>query len=257
MFCVSGAAKTVGFLGCGKIGRAMVRHLLSQTEHTIAFIQDPNFVNDLDLTCPIVDEFDEAECQADLVVECATADILKNNYANFLYKSNLMTFSISALSDPQFSERAVDICRSSGTRIYLPHGAILGLDGIFDARELISKVRIETIKNPATLGRNDEQRTVAYEGNARGAVRMFPRNANVHAAIALAGIGLDKTSSRIVADPDVSTNMHKICVSGDGIEFKLDISTKATGGVTGKYTPISACGSLDRVLGADTDWVFV
>ncbi|MDC1160741.1 hypothetical protein OAT10_03180, partial [Luminiphilus sp.] len=84
---MSGIGKTVGFLGCGKIGRAMVRHLLSQTEHKIAFIQHPNFVNDLELTCPIVDEFDEAKCQADLVVECATADVLKNNYANFLYQS--------------------------------------------------------------------------------------------------------------------------------------------------------------------------
>ena len=257
MFCLSGIGKTVGFLGCGKIGRAMVRPLLSQAEHKIAFIQHPNFVTALELTCPIVDEFDEAKCQADLVVECATADVLKNNYANFLCQSNLMTFSISALSDPQFLESAVDICRSSGTQIYLPHGAILGLDGIFDARELISNVRIETIKSPATLGRSDEQRTVVYEGDARGAVRMFPRNANVHAAIALAGIGLDKTSSRIVADPDVSTNTHKILVSGEGIEFKLDITTQATGGVTGKYTPISACGSLDRVLGTGTDWIFV
>lgn len=251
------ANKTVGFLGCGKIGKAMARHLISRDDHTIEFVHDPNFVNDGDIRCPVVAEFDEAICRADIVVECATADVLKSNYAHYLGASDLVVFSMSAFSDADFADKAFDVCRANNTRIYFPHGAILGLDGIFDAREILSSVVIETIKSPTTLGLDDSHRRVVYEGEARGAVAMFPRNANVHAAVALAGIGFDKTQSTIISDPDTDMNSHTISVKGDGIEFTLDISSLATGGVSGRYTPISACGSLDRILGGNATHQFV
>lgn len=251
------ANKTVGFLGCGKIGKAMATHLIGRGNHTVEFIHDPNFVNDRDIRCPVVAEFDEAVCQADIVVECATADVLKSNYAHYLCSADLVVFSMSAFSDADFSEKVFDVCRANNTRIYFPHGAILGLDGIFDAREILSSVAIETVKSPATLGRDDNCRRVVYEGEARGAVEMFPRNANVHAAVALAGIGFDKTQSTIISDPGTDKNTHTISAVGDGIEFKLDISSLATGGVSGRYTPISACGSLDRILDDNSTHQFI
>ncbi len=251
------ASKSVGFLGCGKIGKALLAHLTSRGDHTIGFIQDPNFVNDCDAACPIVAEFDESVCRADLVVECASGEVLKSNYAHYLRFADMVVFSMSAFSDTDFAEKTFEVCRANNTRIYFPHGAILGLDGIFDAREVLSSAEIETVKSPKTLGRDDRERRVVYAGDTRGAVEMFPRNANVHAAIALAGIGFDKTRSTIISDPDTDTNSHAISVSGDGIEFKLDIRSRATSGVSGQYTPLSACGSLDRILGGDAKHQFV
>ena len=136
-----------------------------------------------------------------------------------------------------------------GHMIYLPHGAILGLDGIFDGRSELTEVTVETIKSPASLGRADTEYTVLYEGPTRKATELYPRNVNVHAAIALAGIGFDKTHSKIIADPSVNTNTHLIHLVGKGIDFTIRVSSFSEGGVTGKYTPLSACGSLDRVLG--------
>ena len=75
------------------------------------------------------------------------------------------------------------------------------------------------------------------------------RNVNVHAALALAGIGFDKTHSKIVADPSVNTNTHEIHIVGKGIDFTIRVSSFSEGGVSGKYVPLSACGSLDRVIG--------
>ena len=75
--------------------------------------------------------------------------------------------------------------------------------------------------------------------------------------MALAGIGFDRTISRIISDPEVTTNAHRISLSGDGISITLDISSYAAGAVTGAYTPYSACGSLDRVLGNGAGLRFV
>jgi aspartate dehydrogenase len=55
----------------------------------------------------------------------------------------------------------------------------------------------------------------------------------------------------------VHTNSHDICVEGEGVSFRLAISTFASGGVTGSYTPISACGSLDRILKGEQFYQFV
>ena len=248
---------SIGFLGCGKIGKAMVQHVQSGGTHSIAFVQDPFFENDCALESPLVAQLDEALCRADLVVECATADVLKQNYEHYLSQGDMLVFSITAFSDEDFAQKAMDLCKACNTHIYLAHGAILGLDGIFDAREILTKVTIETVKNPKSLGREDTQRVVIYEGSTREACRLYPRNVNVHAVVALAGLGFEQTQSRIISDPAVQTNAHVISVAGDGISFRLEISSAASGGVTGLYTPISACGSLDRVLGGDTVYQFV
>ena len=79
----------------------------------------------------------------------------------------------------------------------------------------------------------------------------------MHAAVALAGIGFDATKSKIVADPSVSTNAHVISVKGEGIDFTINVSSFTTGGVTGIYTPLSACGSLDRIARSQAGFAFV
>lgn len=247
----------IGFLGCGKIGKAMASHIRAGGRHSISFVQDPFFQNDCALDCPVTERLDERLCKADLVVECATADVLKENFEYYLARGDMLIFSLTAFSDEVFAQKAFEVCKANDTHIYFPHGAILGLDGIFDAREILSMVTIETTKNPTSLGREDRQRTIVYQGSTREVCRLYPRNVNVHAAVALAGLGFDKTQSKIISDPAASTNSHVICVEGEGVSFRLDVSSFASGGVTGSYTPVSACGSLDRVLGSDVISRFV
>ena len=248
---------TIGFLGCGTIGKAMLRHAQTRGDHSIAFVQDPFFEDDFNLACPVVSQLDKNLCKADLVVECATADVLKQSYEHYLQQGSLMVFSLTAFSDESFEQRVSELCRENGTRVYLPHGAILGLDGIYDAREILTSISIETIKNPKSLGREDVEQTLVYEGPTREVCHLYPRNVNVHAAVALAGLGFDKTQSKIISDPSVHTNSHNICVEGEGISFRLELSSFSSGGITGAYTPISACGSLDRVLGGSGIYQFV
>ena len=148
---------------------------------------------------------------------------------------------------PEYIKKAA---AESGHTLYLPHGAILGLDGVFDGRTIIDEVSIETIKNPKSLGRDDKEYTVVFDGTAREATGLYPRNVNVHAALSLAGIGFDRTHSRIISDPSVNTNEHVIRVKGEGIDWTIHVTAFAAGAVSGKYVPFSACGSLDRILGS-------
>ncbi len=247
----------VGFLGCGKIGKAMIGHLKAQNDHSVAFVQNRSSKNDSDLGYPVVNELDRNICKADLLVECATADALQQYFDYYIQQGDVLIFSLTAFSNKEFADKAFALSKRFGTRIYFPHGAIMGLDGIYDARDILTSVMIETIKNPNSLGREDTERTVIFEGPTREICALYPRNVNVHAAIALAGIGFDKTVSKVISDPGVDTNSHIIRLEGKGIRTRLDISSFSTGGVTGQYTPISACGSLDRVLGGGTDYQFV
>lgn len=247
----------VGFLGCGKIAKAMIKHLNMQDEHSVAFVQTRSVQNETDADYPIVNALDKNICKADVTVECATADALKQYFEYYIQQGDVLIFSLTAFSDKNFAEEAFALSKRFGTRIYFPHGAIMGLDGIYDAREILTSVVIETIKSPQSLGRNDTERTVIYEGPTRKICELYPRNVNVHAAIALAGIGFDKTVSTVISDPEVATNSHIIRIEGDGLRSRLDISSFSEGGVTGQYTPISACGSLDRILGGRARYQFV
>ena len=247
--------KNIGFLGCGKIGQALLAHVKEQCYGEVIFIEDP-FV-ELQGE-PVVRGIEEELYEkTQLIVECATADVLKEHIDIILKHSDLLMFSVTAFSDMEFAEHADELCRKYNRHIYLPHGAILGLDGIFDGRKVWNEVNIITTKSPKSLGRTDVEKTVVYEGPTREACRLYPRNVNVHAAIALAGIGFDKTHSKIISDPAVSTNAHMIQLKGDGINITMNIESYAAGAVTGAYTPHSACGSIDRICKEDAGRMFV
>src|SRR3990170_2385603 len=62
-----------------------------------------------------------------------------------------------------------------------------------------------------------------FTGTAREAARGFPANVNVAAALALAGIGPDRTTIEIWADPEVTRNTHRIDVDSDSARFSMSI----------------------------------
>ncbi|MCD7725280.1 MAG: DUF108 domain-containing protein [Clostridiales bacterium] len=248
--------KRIGLLGCGKIGQNILENLSSTENVEITFIQDPFYK--MQSEYPVLAKPDKSILeQTDLVIESAMSDVLKENADMILQYCDMMVFSVTAFADAQFYYHVQSLLEQYYHRIYLPHGAILGIDGIADGKEVIEEVCIETVKNPKSLGRKDTERTILYEGSCREACKLYPRNVNVHATIALAGIGFDKTHSVIVSDPAVDTNTHIIHVKGQGISFTLNISSFANGGITGKYTPYSAIGSVHRVLGDRDGFLFV
>jgi aspartate dehydrogenase len=90
---------------------------------------------------------------------------------------------------------------------------------------------------------------VLYEGNAREAVKKFPANVNVSAAIALAGIGADKTTVKIVSDPGIKENIHEVSVRGDfgACTFRFKNLPSPDNPRTSLLAALSAIATLKRL----------
>jgi aspartate dehydrogenase len=242
----------IGLLGCGSIGGFLARYIVAEgaadsIELGYAYDVDEKRLQDIPAACRLARQSDLFARPADLVVEAAHADLLKEVALRIVERSDLLLFSITALADEAFRIALEQTAVKCGRKVLLPHGAIVGVDGLADAGPTLKSVTVTTTKSPASLGLPPDKYTVVYEGPVRQACAKFPRNVNVHAAIAIAGLGFDRTVSRIVADPAVSTNSHLVEVEGTGYRFRIEVSSEAGGKVTGAYTPQSALGTLKRI----------
>jgi len=134
--------------------------------------------------------------------------------------------SVGALLDDSVYEILSDACKDFKKIIYLPSGAIAGLDGLKSVKDELESLSITTTKHPRSLKgakffetsdiNLDEvtSTTIIFEGTAKEAVTLFPANINVAALLSLSGIGSEKTNVKIVADPNTDKNTHHIEASG-------------------------------------------
>jgi aspartate dehydrogenase len=251
--------KRIGVLGCGAIGGALVRSIMETPSLELAFIfsRDEKRFGQFPPGSGTTSEAAVMMHSADLVVEAAHADLVRTLGLKLVKKSDLMIFSVTALADDAFREALEKAALHHGHNIFIPHGAIIGMDGLIDGGSTVKSVTITTTKSPASLGLPPQEYKVVYEGSTRGACAKFPRNVNVHATIALCGVGFDRTVSRIVADPAVSTNSHLLEIGGDGYRFKIEVNSEAGGKVSGAYMLQSAIGALRKVVNRDGGFQFV
>jgi aspartate dehydrogenase len=242
----------VGIIGAGTIARAIIEDLQASGAADVCYVltsrsgreRPSRLANVPWLTNP-----DEAVARpVDLVIEAAVPEIFARLAPAVLEHSDFCGFSCTALADPMLEAAVRDATAKSGRRLYVPHGAILGLDGLVDGRDVLERVVITTTKSGKSFGLDPGASGVVFEGSTRDACRRFPRNVNVHAAIALAGLGFDKTRSRIVAVPNEPRMRHTIEVSGPGLEWTIQVASQSLGGVTGSYTLASAAGSVRRII---------
>jgi aspartate dehydrogenase len=126
---------------------------------------------------------------------------------------------------------------AGGSRILLPAGAIGGIDAIAAMRlGGLNAVRYRSRKPPAAWRGSPaekvadldklQDRTVLYRGTAGEAALLYPQNANVAAAVALAGLGFDATEVELVADPAASGNIHEIEAEGAAGRFAIQLQGK-------------------------------
>jgi aspartate dehydrogenase len=173
----------------------------------------------------------------DIVVEAASQDAVRKFAKTVLEAGkDVMIMSVGALADVTFLSELLAASKKKGGRIYIPTGAIAGIDAIRSVRHLLESVTLTTTKSPKALAgapffetskiKLDKitEKTTVYEGAAADAVRAFPANVNVAAVLSLAGIGVDKTKVRIVADPAATTNQHEIVATGGFGELRIAVS---------------------------------
>jgi aspartate dehydrogenase len=175
---------------------------------------------------PIVVCRGDALPMADVVVEVAGHGALAQyGVAALEQGSDLVIASIGALADEALWLSLQQAATHS--KILLPAGAVAGIDALAAARlGGLDSVRYSSRKPPASLSDTLplDRESVVFEGNARDAALQFPKNANVAATIALAGIGFEKTEVRIIADPTLTQNVHVLEATGNFGTFTMTIA---------------------------------
>ncbi len=204
-----------------------------------------------------------------LVVEAASQEAARY-YAPLALSAgvDVLMMSVGVLHDEAFQSDIFRLARRKGGKLYVPSGAVGGIDALSAAKlEDIDEVTLTSTKPPSAFGESDylkskgldptniRVRTPLFEGPAREAVKHFPQNINVAATIALAGIGFEKTIIRIVCDPQVKTNEHHLRARGKFGE--LDVVTRNVPSPrnpkTSYLAALSAISAIKKIAGSS--WI--
>ena len=255
----------VAIAGLGAIGRAVARGLargLPGLDLACAAARDrakaQAWLEAEHIACPLV-ELEDFPARADLAVECAPATLLDRICRPMLEAGK----SVMVLSAGALLPRGdlIALAKERGGQIIVPTGALLGLDAVTAASEgEILAVRMRTRKPPNGLDgapylcehnisvRDLSEPLCVFRGSAREAAAGFPANVNVAAALSLAGIGPDRTTIEIWADPGVERNCHSIEVEADSAKFSLTIENiPSENPRTGRITALSALAALRKL----------
>jgi aspartate dehydrogenase len=196
--------------------------------------------------------------EADIVVEAAPAAVFETVAEAAIAAGRIFVPSSVGALLPRM--HLVDRAAATGARIIVPTGALLGLDAVRAAAEgEVTSVTIETRKPPRglvgaphleahgidVLAVTDTPLLV-FKGNAFDAAQGFPANVNVAAALALAGIGPERTMIEIWADPGVTRNTHTIRVEAAAARLTMTIENVPSdeNPRTGRITPLSILACL-------------
>jgi aspartate dehydrogenase len=255
----------VAIAGLGAVGRTLARRLsagIAGLELACISARDQakarGWLEAEKIACPVV-PLDAMPQYADLAVECAPGEIIDQICRPMLAAGKrVMVLSAGALLP---RPELVELARSSGGQIIVPTGALLGLDAVTAAAEsTIHSVTMVTRKPPKGLvgarylvannitvdGLTEPKRVFA--GTAREAAAGFPENVNVVAALALAGIGPDRTMIEIWADPALARNCHTINVEADSARFSFSIeNVPSENPKTGRITALSVIAALRKL----------
>jgi aspartate dehydrogenase len=236
---------SVGLIGCGGIAQDVVAALRANAANGSAIVgalarpgrgaEARANLGEID----IVETLDALLArEPEVVAEVAGQAAVAEHGANVLRGGiDLLVISIGALAEPVLLGRLKAAAHDGDSCILLPAGAIGGIDAIAAMRVAgLTSVRYRSRKPPAAWRGSPaekvvdlgalRQRTVLYKGTAGEAALLYPQNANVAAAVALAGLGFDATEVELVADPDAPGNMHEIEAEGTAGRFAIQLQGK-------------------------------
>ncbi len=168
-------------------------------------------------------------CKPNLVVDAASQQAVRECGEKVLASgSSLLVMSVGALLDEKLRALLKAAEKKGNSKLLLPSGAIGALDALRSAAVgRIDSVVLTSRKPAESLGfAGLPGERIVFEGSARLAVKKFPFNVNVAAALSLAGIGPDKTRVKIIADPGVKNNVHEIEASGEFGRFVARFENK-------------------------------
>jgi aspartate dehydrogenase len=203
--------KTLGLIGCGAIGtliaEACAKNIVECDQIVLYDFDQPKaekLKRSLRLPTILATSVSEMiKLHPTVIVEAASQQAARD-YAKMILDANiqLVIMSTGALLDLNIDLR----------RINMPSGAIGGLDALAGAALAgTNEVTLTTRKNPRAFELNNKEAKTMYEGYAENAAKLFPREMNVAATLALT-VKPAKVRVQVISDPEVSRNTHEIRV---------------------------------------------
>lgn len=246
----------VGIVGCGAIGSEVARaaSAMDGVDAILLYDIDPDATHGLrqlpraklaKTAAALVED-------ADLVVECANKGVVQGAVRDALRKGKkVMLLTVGALADDKLREDLLHLARTHGGKIYVPSGAVMGVDGVKAAAESdLKSVTLVTTKPPAGLQKDTDRWTLLFSGPARDAVKQFPKNVNVAATLSLAGLGFDQTHVQVAIDPLATRNSHKVIIEGSFGRARIEVENlpSPTNPATSYLASLSAIALLRRIV---------
>jgi len=233
----------VGIVGCGAIGTILARLITEDTMGLrLVSVFDRHIENSERLVSsltlqPVIEDVSRMAEHVDIIVECASASAVPEVARTALsHGCKVMIMSVGSLTDLKLEDELVELAERHDTKIHVPSGAIVGIDGLKAAGIVgIDRVVLKTRKHPESLKDAPyitenminldslTEETLIFTGTAIEATNAFPANINVAATLSLAGIGSEKTSVEIYANPSLTRNVHEIMVEGSFGKFKTTV----------------------------------
>jgi aspartate dehydrogenase len=228
-------------IGYGAIGRVVLAKLAGDPTVRITHVLETparraELERELGDAVTVVSDLSAAQGAIDCAIECAGHGAVVSTVVPLLERGvDVALVSVGALAEPGLPERLEAAARAGGAQLTLISGAICAIDAIASARiggldEVIytgCKPPLGWIGSPAERSVDLKTLTrpvVVFEGSAREAARLYPKNANVAATVSLAGLGLDRTRVTLIADPGVTRNVHRVAARGAFGELDVTLS---------------------------------
>lgn len=200
--------------------------------------------------------------KSDLIIEAASQEIALP-VAQAALKKNKQVLILSVGGLLPWNGLSV-ITKKTRGKLWIPSGALAGVDAILAARQgEIRQVMLTTRKPvaglqdaPYFLKKNFKlskikKPTLVFKGNAAEAIRAFPRNVNVAATLALAGLGAQRTRVRIYTSPTYHRNQHEVEVEGDFGRIRTEVENvpSPANPRTSKLAVLSTVATLKKIFG--------
>lgn len=261
----------MGIVGCGAIGSSLaeaVRKIFS-ARAKLSGLYDKDTAKAVKLACRLHERslalsgISAVIDNSDLIIEATSAAASSGIAEKALTASkDILVMSVGGIAGCY--ERLKALAEKRKGRIFIPSGAICGMDGLKAAAlTKIKKVVLTSRKPPqAFLGnlylsgkkinlQGIRKETILFEGNALQAIKAFPQNVNVAVALGLAGIGPRRTIVRVVASPGLKRNIHEIEISSDAVNIFTRTENKVhpDNPKTSYLAVLSAVAALKNILG--------
>lgn len=238
---------TALLIGCGAMGRTVLQQLEGDLAIKVSHVlvstgRRAALQNQLGGSVRVISEVDELSGAPDFAIECAGHGALHDVVPQLLQRGiDTIVASVGALAEPGLPDLLERAAAAGNAQLVLVSGAIPGIDALSAA----ANTRLEDV---SYIGRKPpsgwfgtpaedkvdlaslEHATVIFEGSARDGARLFPKNANVAAIVALAGIGFERTRVQLIADPAVSCNMHRLTARGEFGELDVSVAARPLAG---------------------------